>query len=1068
VGRRLARWVILGTVLVLAGFISVGVYVGLKVVSQSEDEQRDQAMELYHNGQLPAASERFGQLGRDFANSSHHDEYVFLADWAALAARMNDPQGDAASVAPALEAFLQKHHDDPQLKEHAGDVGKALATLAETFARQNAAPTGTEPRSVAGVLAGARDTLKKEAGPAAFAGDEERRVDESLGKVVAAVEHWQKRTDFVGWIKAQPGSAENLVKVRQALKDRAAEFPELDNDATVQSQLSRMEVQHLGGVRYEDAGEAGPAPPRPPEGPPSLHFDPVLQGTPGATPSDDPVKLALARGVLYALRQSNGSIKWARRVGVDTTALPVYVPATPAFRERYLVLSSVAGTLTALDADGNAVWEYHLDRPCLGRPLTVGNRVFVATYDGVIHVIDLARGALLGTLELHQHLTTGGAREEVGTGNDRGVKRLYFPADDSCVYVINVADKPACERILYTGHPSGSLRSEPVVIPPVRLPGLGEAPGYLVLNQADGLDAIRLRVYELPVEDPHQAPKPLEPDARLEGWTWFRPYRDEEKVAILSDRARLGLFGIAQANNKDQALFPLLSPGGLDVRPFLRGRDEKAAPEASRARAQVVYAQGEDFWVLAAGRLQRLNLAWSGREGPQAVAGWTEALPVGSPLHESQWAEDPRHGKATLFVVTQPLDRQTCVATAVDDEDGRVRWQRQLGLVCRGEPVALTPPGGGLPVLLALDQSGTLFALDPTRFPAGSRRPWQGGGEKLAGALADNPRMPPVLLAGPDAHTAYEVACPGDGHNVVVRQVDWEEPGPRKLRVKVQRDVPLGRSESLAGTPAVVGRWLVLPTAGGSLARLPLPLPENPDLRLSEGPDWRDRTSPRDNVGHVAALGEGMFLTTDGLKGVTCWSWGESSWNRLPPDGPTPGYDMPERIVAAPLVLPAGEGMLARACVADAGGHVHLLAVQKSGSLEFIGEWDVKGNLTDGPFLRHLPGGRLRIGCVVDDRRLVWLDPTRPGTLREYPARSPVVGRPEVIEGVVVVAEQEGRVVALDPVTLEPRGPGFQSGGSAIPVASPVPFGKGRVLAPLCDGTALLLGLDGLGQSSGK
>ena len=41
--------------------------------------------------------------------------------------------------------------------------------------------------------------------------------------------------------------------------------------------------------------------------------------------------------------------------------------------------------------------------------------------------------------------------------------------------------------------------------------------------------------------------------------------------------------------------------------------------------------------------------------------------------------------------------------------------QRQLGLVCQGEPLLLRPVDMGPPLALVLDQSGALFAFDPLR-----------------------------------------------------------------------------------------------------------------------------------------------------------------------------------------------------------------------------------------------------------------------------------------------------------------------------------------------------------------
>jgi hypothetical protein len=109
-----------------------------------------------------------------------------------------------------------------------------------------------------------------------------------------------------------------------------------------------------------------------------------------------------------------------------------------------------------------------------------------------------------------------------------------------------------------------------------------------------------------------------------------------------------------------------------------------------------------------------------------------------------------------------------------------------------------------------------------------------------------------------------------------------------------------------------------------------------------------------------------------------------------------------------------------------------------------------------------LPGGAARVGCVVAGSRLCWIDPERAGLAWTFrtPSGSAIVGRPQVVEGLLVVADQSGRYLALDPAKGTPVGPGYQLRGSLAPAASPVAFGARRLLAPLSDGTALLLGLD--------
>src|SRR5262249_5998175 len=152
-------------------------------------------------------------------------------------------------------------------------------------------------------------------------------------------------------------------------------------------------------------------------------------------------------------------------------------------------------------------------------------------------------------------------------------------------------------------------------------------------------DAIRLRAFELPLTDGHQVPLPMNPEPRLNGWTWFQPQRDPEKLVSLSDRGLLGLFGIKQANTKDQALFPMLAAGGLSLDPFRPGT-AAAAADPGRGRSQVVQVHGDDVWVLARGQMQRLAIAWNNSAGPRPVACWKEPLPLGSPLHASQIEED--------------------------------------------------------------------------------------------------------------------------------------------------------------------------------------------------------------------------------------------------------------------------------------------------------------------------------------------------------------------------------------------------------------------------------------------
>src|SRR5439155_11962826 len=113
--------------------------------------------------------------------------------------------------------------------------------------------------------------------------------------------------------------------------------------------------------------------------------------------------------------------------------------------ERVLVLSSDTNTLTACDvSDGNIAWRHNLgEAPCLGRPVIgvreLEKRVYVPTYDGKVHVIEVVDGQLLGWYDLGRALTVGDVLQEVQIVADENML-VYLPADERYIYVLDMAD----------------------------------------------------------------------------------------------------------------------------------------------------------------------------------------------------------------------------------------------------------------------------------------------------------------------------------------------------------------------------------------------------------------------------------------------------------------------------------------------------------------------------------------------------------------------------------------------------------------------------------------------------
>ena len=217
--------------------------------------------------------------------------------------------------------------------------------------------------------------------------------------------------------------------------------------------------------------------------------------------------------------------------------------------------------------------------------------------------------------------------------------------------------------------------------------------------------------------------------------------------------------------------------------------------------------------MLTNGLLQRLRLVLDGRAGLTVQPAWNAPINLGSPLYPSQVEPNVATGHGTIFLTTQGNSPQAALATALDDDTGEIHWQRQLGLVCNGEPLLLhAPEEKGPPLLLALDQSGRLFAFDPLLIDPKPGELRESHGRRLAPALEPNPHATPLLLRG-DGESAFEIACPGDGKELIVRHVTVGE--NRQLQWRGGR---VKLEANLIGTPGPSGaasqpRFCCWPTA---------------------------------------------------------------------------------------------------------------------------------------------------------------------------------------------------------------------------------------------------------------
>ena len=828
--RRRARWILLTLsgliVLTLGGMVLFLV----RNLTASENRLINLAKKDYADGKYLSAAEHFEELRKKYPKSDKADWFDFFASLSEVRDQVYRTGADPEEALKELRLFTKGRAGDQNLQENSKDVWLTYLRSIEdvsTLAQQNLSPP--EHIDVARRLLSEAQKAWEEAKPFApndHASEETKKLTDHFGELDVAITKLERREKALAEIKTLHSTPDDILRAESLGRQEG-----LQNDPEFTKLIAALKEGLISQVSYEPSPST-PAPRSAPEsGQPGLLVTPRLsiQGAP--TPASDGVVLAMVRGILYALAEKDGSLLWATRLGVDVSRLPVKLPATETAPEMVLVVVSETNTLAARDLhSGKILWQYNLQAACQAQPVVVGLRAYVPTVDGKVHEIEIVTGHLLGWYKLGLRLTLGGAHLP-------GSNLIYFPADSLNVYVLDVKEKK-CVGILQSGHPSGTLRSEPILVgvseAAEKNPNASGEARYLVLSQTDGLEAMKLRAFGLPVEG---APSisALQPEPRIRGWSWFPPFCDGEKLVLTTDAGVLGLFGILQQGNDDKPIFP-------------EAKEEISLGAKSNlpVRSQVIQVRDDDLWVLANGYLQRIH--WD-KYGQKTTPMWSRPVALGIPLHAAQVNDKTK----TIFTVTQSISRPACVATAVSSVDGQIRWQRQLGMVCKGQPMILGAE------ILALDQGGALFRFESSRIPNPSKSGWQTGGEILAESL-ENIEGEAYLLPGLDGKSAYEVACVQKGGQSGERSFDLLVRHYESGKDLNEKTFSLTKTR-LGGIPGLMGNSLLVPLDDGSLLRQPLD-----GSRGSFGPGWKARHADEGARGHVVVLGGEDFLTTDGSR----------------------------------------------------------------------------------------------------------------------------------------------------------------------------------------------------------
>jgi hypothetical protein len=211
---------------------------------------------------------------------------------------------------------------------------------------------------------------------------------------------------------------------------------------------------------------------------------------------------------------------------------------------------------------------------------------------------------------------------------------------------------------------------------------------------------------------------------------------------------------------------------------------------------------------------------------------------------------------------------------------------------------------------------------------------------------------------------------------------------------------------------------------------------------------------------HVLVMAYGELVVSDGSAKLRRYTWADpkdqANYNLIK------SVELPAPVIGAPLLLPAdAQHPTPRIITVLADQQVLLLDGAK---LEQKHKWKLHdGKVTTGPYL----AGNY-VACVQDGKRLAWLDVNKEkGQFQYYEgAEDNLVGQPQLVGGMFVVADNGGKFVGVDPASGKVlRDEGYTLNASVAPASAPAAFGTDHAMTPLTDGTVFILALDRLRAS---
>ena len=660
--KVMASPIIFGLGAVFVVLVGVGFQLLGAIRKSIADKQFNQAVENLDAGDYRNAIKRFDE----FLEGNRSDPRVSKARvHRAMANVRQYTQSSGQSWELAFEAereMYQKVANEPDFLDSRAELDDMILETGSAFADR--AKASSDKKALG--LAEDTVTLHNQVADKSMAETllKKSRLNEKLADAHAAV----RKTDTRASAHAAMDAAlakDSAAAVFAARDSLIIAYPDQAKDRELIARMTKATDLIKKAVKIDEAQRPGQTTPRPEAfGPPtSFVMRSADAGQPAGATGDGPVVYATADGYAFGVDGVSGAPLWQKAIGLSSPFPPQAIPGGTVTTA--LAFDARHNELVRLKSKtGELVWRQSIGEPIVSPPLVLGNQILQPTPKGKILLIDLASGALRGSIDLGLPLS-GGAPVA-----DESGQYLYLTAEKDCMFILS-REPMACTSVVYFGQEPGSIPC-----PPARV---GR---YLVVPENNQVNESRWRVFMLS-EDGSKAT--LVQDVPIAGWTWGTPASAGTVIWATSDRGGVTAYGVGAYGEKDP--FKPIAGTNPDAEPSGPGYG------LAKDRSQAISGS-------ASGRSARLRAQRGGRPAQPGLD-----PPRGRPRARAS-AVDP--GGDPASILTQQYNEGPGASLwCLDPQSGAVKWRTVLGAAWPSPP-QLAAAGE---TLTALGVDGKLVTL---------------------------------------------------------------------------------------------------------------------------------------------------------------------------------------------------------------------------------------------------------------------------------------------------------------------------------------------------------------------